>query len=136
MFHLARQLPLRNSCAKFFHDLRRNIHFYNFCYKKLRISLIDGKSIILCKQCCKIWLDVLINCTKSSFMDVVDFKLSSCYDRSKLLDGMWIILCKQCYKIWLEVLINSMESSFMDVVDFIIKIIGMTHSNYWTIIKL
>ena len=50
-----------------------DIHFYNFCYKKLRISLMDGKWIILCKQYCKIWLDVLINCTKSSFMDVVDF---------------------------------------------------------------
>ena len=34
---------------------------------------MDGKWIILCKQYCKIWLDVLINCTKSSFMDVVDF---------------------------------------------------------------
>ena len=34
---------------------------------------MDAKRIILYKQSWKAWLEVLINYTKDSFMDVVDF---------------------------------------------------------------
>ena len=34
---------------------------------------MDAKRIILYKQSWKVWLEVLINYTKGSFMDVVDF---------------------------------------------------------------
>ena len=38
-----------------------------------RFILMDDKRIILYKESWKAWLEVLINYTKSFFMDVVDF---------------------------------------------------------------